>query len=63
MKDWLIAFAISALTLLGTLALLEGGSVSVDLSKGIQIESQKQNLDNPMRSLLGNRPKWPRTRS
>jgi hypothetical protein len=63
MKDWLIAFAISALTLLGTLALLEGGSVSVDLSKGIQIESQKQNLDNPMQSLLGNRPKWPRTRS
>jgi hypothetical protein len=45
MKTWLIALMIVAGTFLGSLALVEGGSVAVDLGPfgGVHIESPAEN--------------------
>jgi hypothetical protein len=44
MTSWLIALTIAAVTLLGAIALVKGGSVAVKVAPGlgIRIESQQQ---------------------
>jgi hypothetical protein len=44
MSPWLIALIIAAVTLLGAIALVKGGSVAVKVapSLGIRVESQQQ---------------------
>jgi hypothetical protein len=44
MTSWLIALTIAAVTLLGAIALVKGGSVAVKVAPGlgIRVESQQQ---------------------